>query len=279
MTPSISVITACKNSSQKVARLYDSLARQTYSNFEWVVVDGLSADGTYQLLQDFQQKHSWIRPISESDDGIYDAINKAIALASGDYYVVAGDDDTFNEHALRTYTQIAASRNADVVFARVYKAGRIIGGFHPRLAWIGPSRVFRSSHSIGTLFKRDLHDRFGLYSRRFPLLADVYFLKTLLRSGGVNFVDTDFVAGTFAEGGVTSLHHMQLLAENWQIQMLTEPFPSIQTVLLFGKILARYPAVRRELHTFRRCANNTASSACRAPSGLPLQPRDGSTVR
>jgi hypothetical protein len=101
------------------------------------------------------------------------------------------------------------------------------------------------------LFRRDLHSRFGPYSSRFPLLADVYFLKTLLRSGSVRFVMADFVAGTFAEGGATTVNQLQLLTENWRVQMLTEAHPLLQTALFLGKIVTRYPAVSAELRARR----------------------------
>ena len=92
-----------------------------------------------------------------------------------------------------------------------------------------------------------MHQRFGFYSARFPLLADVFFLKTLLRSGKVRFAAADFVAGTFAEGGLTTVNQLQILAENWQIQMLTEPNPLLQTLLFVGKVITRSAAVAREL--------------------------------
>jgi hypothetical protein len=223
-----------------------------------VVADGSSSDGTVELLKEFANRSPWIRFVSEPDGGIYHAINKAIALASGQYYVVAGADDLFDEGALLRYDEYTMGDAADVVFARVVRAGRVIGGFQPHKAWVGPSRVFPSSHSVGTLFKRNLHQRFGPYPARFPLLADVYFLKILLLSGSVNFVDADFNAGTFTEGGATSGNQLQLLAENWQIQMLTEPHPILQTVLFFGKVVTRFPTMRRELRV--RSARSVSAS-------------------
>jgi len=249
--PRISVITASRNAAQTITALYKSLDGQTFRGFEWVVVDAQSTDGTVRLLQEFASRSRWTRFISEPDAGIYDGINKAIALAAGDYYVVAGADDVFAVDALSRYRDHSAGEKADVVMARVLRGGHVVGGFHPRRAWLGPSRVFAGSHSLGTLIRKDLHRRFGRYSYRFPLLADAYFLKTLLRSGTVTFTSADFVAGTFAEGGATTTHQLQLLAENWQIQMLTEPSPGLQTLLLFGKVLMRYGAVSAQLRAQR----------------------------
>ncbi len=251
MSARISVITATRNAAATLPALYDSLCAQDYPDFEWVVADGCSTDGTVDLLERFAARSAWVHFVSESDAGIYHAINKAIARASGDYYVVAGADDHFERGALSKYAECATRGPADVVFAQVLRAGRVIGGFEPNKAWIGPSRIFAGSHSVGTLFRRNLHERFGRYSSRLPLLADVYFLKVLHRSESVRFVNADFIAGTFSEGGATSGNQLQLLAENWQIQMLTEPSPLLQTLLFFGKILLRYPRMRAELRKRR----------------------------
>jgi glycosyltransferase involved in cell wall biosynthesis len=245
--PRISVITATRNVESTITELHASLAAQTYQNFEWVVADGLSTDSTATLLNRFADHSPWLRYLSEPDFGLYDALNKAIRMSTGDYYVVAGADDVFAPDALSNYAAWSLQGNPDVVLAGVMKHGRLARGFHPRRAWISHSTAFAGSHSIGMLFKTGLHERFGFYSKRFPLLADGYFLKTLLRSGSVRFVQADFVAGTFAEGGMSGSNKLQILAETWQIQMLTERFRLLQVLLLFGKIMVRYPGLRMEL--------------------------------
>jgi glycosyltransferase involved in cell wall biosynthesis len=244
--PLVSVVTATRNVAAVIPALYESLGRQTCSNFEWVVADGASSDATVALLREFSARSPWLRFSSEPDFGVYHALNKAIAASRGKYYVVVGADDVLDKEALSRYVAAAAG-GADVVMARVLRNGKVTGGFYPKKAWIGTARVFASSHSVGTLIRTDLHQRFGFYSACFPLLADVFFLKTLLRSGQVRFADVDFVAGTFAEGGLTTVNQLQILAENWQIQMLTEPNPFLQTLLFVGKVITRSAAVAREL--------------------------------
>ena len=249
--PLISVITATRNVAAVIPALYESLGRQTYPDFEWVVADGASTDATVELLDGFAARSPWLRFSSAPDFGVYNALNKAIAASRGKYYVVVGADDVLDKEALSRYAAAAAG-SADVVMARVLRDGKVIGGFHPRKAWIGTARVFAGSHSVGMLIRTDLHQRFGFYSARFPLLADVFFLKTLFRAGTVRFATADFVAGTFAEGGLTSVNPLQILAENWQIQMLTEPHPLLQTLLFFGKVMTRSGAIAGELRRAAR---------------------------
>jgi glycosyltransferase involved in cell wall biosynthesis len=248
--PAISVITAAKNVEATLGVLYESLQRQTFRGFEWIVVDGRSTDATCAMLEEFCSRTPWMRYRSEADFGIYDAINRGIAAARGDYYVVAGADDSFAPDALENYRDHAVKTRADVVLARVVRAGTIIGGFHPKRAWLGHSKVFCGSHSVGMLFRRSLHETFGPYSQRFPMLADGFFLKKLLNSRAA-FADAAFVAGTFGAAGISSTSKLQTLAETWQIQMLTEPHRILQVCLLVGKIVVKYPGLRRELRHAR----------------------------
>lgn len=250
-TPKISVITATKNVEGTIARLSNSLTVQSYRNFEWIVVDGSSTDSTVRFLSDFSRTVSWLRFVSEPDFGLYHALNKAIVMARGEFYVVAGADDIFTEDALARYGSKVEECNPDVILSRVVRATKIVGGFHPSRKWIGPAKVFAGSHSLGMLIRKDLHNRFGFYSKRFPLLADSYFLKRLLISNSIKFEEADFVAGTFVDGGLTTTSKLQILAETWQIQMMTEPFPLLQTLLFCGKIAVRWPALLHELATQR----------------------------
>ena len=88
MKPAISVITVTFNAAALLPGLMDSLRTQTDRDFEWVVVDGASTDGTVALLNSSGDILShWI---SEPDFGIYDAMNKALQMARGEYYLVMG---------------------------------------------------------------------------------------------------------------------------------------------------------------------------------------------
>lgn len=251
MKPRISVITAALNVFNTLPALYESLSIQESCDFEWIIADGGSTDGTLDLLQHFARNSKWVHFTSEPDFGIYDAINKAIGRSTGQYYLVAGADDLLAPNALCQFSEIAGNHSPDVVMARAIKSGKVIGGFHPGRGWVGPSRVFASSHSVSILIKKSLHDRFGRYSPRFPLLSDVHFLKRVLMSNSATFLDAPFIAGTFAEGGATTGNELQLLAENWQIQMLTERSSLLQTVLFAGKMFVRYRRVSSQLRAGR----------------------------
>ena len=90
MTPRITIITVCYNAEQTIPRTLRSIQAQTYSNIEYLVIDGASKDGTLELVQKLAPRAN---VFSEPDKGIYDAMNKGLKHATGEYiwYVNAGD--------------------------------------------------------------------------------------------------------------------------------------------------------------------------------------------
>lgn len=94
----ISVITATYNSAATIGALIAALEAQTDADFEWVLVDGGSCDHTVSLAQEAALQRKAI--ISEPDFGIYDALNKGVRRASGEYYLVLGADDTWAREAV-----------------------------------------------------------------------------------------------------------------------------------------------------------------------------------
>ena len=237
--PAISIVTATLNVRPTIERLAESLCLQTSKEFEWIVVDGVSEDGTVDFLKAFSKENAWCRYISEPDSGIYDALNKGIRMASGDFYLVIGADDYLYSDAVQNYHNAVIETSADIILANVIRNGRIAGGFKPHLGWAGHQRVFLGSHSVGMLINNNLHRKIGYYSPLFPMLADGYFLKRALSDPEIRFGMANFVAGRFSVHGISSTDKVRSLAETWLIQMATERSPIFQTVIFMGKIVLR----------------------------------------
>ena len=146
--PSISIITATFNAGDQLPTLIDSLRAQSDRNFEWIVVDGASTDATIDLLEASGDIVStWI---SEPDFGIYDALNKAIRLSTGEYYLVLGADDRLLPDAIAQYRHHATLSGADLVTASILLDGRVSAGKLGRSWWNGMF-AYVSGHSVGTL--------------------------------------------------------------------------------------------------------------------------------
>ena len=106
MPPTISIVTPCLNAAATIGRTLDSVASQGYLGVEHVVVDGGSTDGTLELLAQFPE----VKVISEPDEGLSDAVNKGIALASGELVGWLNADDWYLPGALAAVA-VAAEAN------------------------------------------------------------------------------------------------------------------------------------------------------------------------
>ncbi|MDO7743187.1 MAG: glycosyltransferase, partial [Pedobacter sp.] len=113
MQPKLSVITIVYNNVRDIERTMLSVLNQTYQNIEYIIIDGLSNDGTKDIIYKYKERLAQF--ISEKDKGIYDAMNKGLALATGDYVLFMNSGDEI--YALETVSTIfATAPNADIYY-------------------------------------------------------------------------------------------------------------------------------------------------------------------
>jgi len=235
----ISVITATYNSEDNLPALIKSLANQSDLEYEWVVADGGSTDRTLSLIEDARKKIPCIVLDSREDFGIYDALNRAIKLASGDYYLIAGSDDIFYPEALRGYRSACESANTEIVTASIHSGEVLIEpGARPWPQLYGPfARI--SGHAVGVAILRSLHDRIGYYSRFYPIAADQFFLSKALLAGA-RVETAPFVAGKYAHGGTSGQHLLAYFLEAFRVQVsIGRPF-TLQLLILLIRIIKNF---------------------------------------
>jgi len=227
----ISVITAVYNAEDCIQHLIESLRKQNDQNFEWVVVDGLSTDSTLEILKEIDDLN--IKIISEADFGIYDALNKGIKACTGEYYLVAGADDIFFQNAIKDY-KAAIEDGVNMVTATIIKNGNEVkAGNGP--AWQFGQGAFISNHAIGVLIKKNLHEIYGFYSRKFPISADQLFIQQCAL-GGIYFRKIDAIIGEFFLEGISSTDHIGALTEFFRIQILLGRNKWIQYIIYILRI-------------------------------------------
>lgn len=179
--PLVTVITAVFNGQLHLAECLESVLQQDYANIEHIVVDGGSSDGTFDVLRRYDERIAFWK--SEPDHGVYDAWNKALAVARGDWICFLGADDEFMPGAVRAYMELAARNpEAEYLSSRVrwvHPSGyqRIRGG---SWAWPEFSRWMCVAH-VGSMHRRSLFDRLGGYDVSFGSAADY---ELLLRARG-----------------------------------------------------------------------------------------------
>lgn len=131
----ITVITVCFNAEKSIKETIKSIISQDYKNLEYIIIDGLSKDKTLDIIKEYSSQkknreffHRVTKWISEPDSGIYDAMNKGLEMANGDYIIFMGADDMFvNEQVLSNVAKYLAKWNGDVVYGSVQMktSGRI----------------------------------------------------------------------------------------------------------------------------------------------------------
>lgn len=242
--PKISIITAAYNAASELPGLIDSLRKQTDRNFEWVVADGGSTDGTVELLQQLTDLNPVIS--SQADFGIYDALNRALGLASGDYYIVAGADDQFFGDAVEKFRVAIEDHEADIVVANVMYRRHC---FKVKRApsWVVGEKAFIAHHSLSTAFRKDLHRTFGLYSRKFPIAADSFFVLKACKAGVTRY-EADFVAGGIGGDGVSYVDWAGSATELFRVQLSVGCALLPQVFLLLLRIVKGSSAGVRYLH-------------------------------
>jgi glycosyltransferase involved in cell wall biosynthesis len=234
MKPTISAITVTFNVANLLPGLIDSLRTQTDRDFEWIVVDGNSTDGTVELIKSAGDVVThWI---SEPDFGIYDAMNKALQMATGEYYLVLGADDRLNPDAIAQYRNHARQSDADIITALISRNG-IIEKRKPCWPWLYAHHAYVSEHSVGSLIRRSLHKKFGFYSRRYSIGADLLFLKKVCSSPETKLIQADFVAGTFGFSGTSREDRAGAICDYFRGQLETEKHKYFQIILFIAKVL------------------------------------------
>jgi GT2 family glycosyltransferase len=230
----ISIVSATYNCADQLSNLIDSLRCQTDKDFEWVVSDGASSDGTLQLLQAITDLDVVI--ISQPDFGIYDALNRALRATTGQYYIVAGADDCFAADAIANYRRTMEDQShPDILAARVlYGSSSFEIKRGP--SWLFGEKSFIANHSVGTAFRKELHDRFGFYSNKFPIAADSLFVIQACK-GGATRCELDFVAGEIGTQGVSAVDWAGSATELFRVQLIAGSSVLVQTFLLLLRII------------------------------------------
>lgn len=228
----ISIVTATYNAKHVLPGLIASLREQTDLNFEWVVADGASTDGTLELLMSIKDLD--IKIISQEDFGIYDALNRGVKACSGDYYLVIGADDIFYPGAVEAY-RAAIEPNVSFVTAGV-DVGDVSVFAGRSSSWKGGHAAYFSCHAVGVLIKKKLHDCYGFYSRRYPILADQLFLLSAA-AGNEQIKRLPVVVGRFNEAGVSSIDRAGTITELYRVQLQLGRNKFIQTLLCCFRLL------------------------------------------
>jgi glycosyltransferase involved in cell wall biosynthesis len=240
---SIAILTATLNAAEHLPGLIDSLKAQVDKDFRWVVMDGGSTDGTLEMLAG---NHGLsIQLVSQPDNGIYDAFNKALPLIHEDYYMVLGADDRLAPAAISQYRAKADETHTDLVIAAIDCGGTIRY----------PGKVYRkipgiwsiiTNHSVGTLIRTGLHRELGEYNNYFSMAGDIDFLCRV-HNAGATYSATSDVVGFFSTEGVSSKRYLRGIFESAMARIENGAPLAIELVIMLLRIIKHYSRIRYAL--------------------------------
>lgn len=214
--PILSVITVVYNNAADIERTLLSVLNQTYQGIEYIVIDGRSTDGTLQIIEKYKDRIDTL--ISEKDKGIYDAMNKALAVATGDYVLFMNSADEF--YSDDTVANVfAAADNADIYYGEtemIGENGESLGqrrhAAPAKFTWKGFKYGMSISHQA-IYIRRSLVEP---YDPKYQLSADIDWILRAAKKAGL-IVNVNQYVAKYKVGGMSKQKHRQSLAERFDI--------------------------------------------------------------
>lgn len=257
--PLISIIIAIFNGKATLQQCIESVAQQTYSNKELIVIDGGSKDGTVDLLKANQEKIVYW--ISEPDSGIYNAWNKGLAQARGDWICFIGADDYFWDatvlermaaHLEMLPTSILVAYGQIMLVSNDRETPRPKG--EPWSQIKGFFKQFMCIPHVGTMHRRSLFEQHGKFDESFSIAGDYELLLRELKTGDAAFFPNIIAAGqrlggvstdttnylkTLREVRRAQKMHGQLLPGGFWLKEMAKEYSRLLLSKVFGEQLAR----------------------------------------
>jgi glycosyltransferase involved in cell wall biosynthesis len=254
---SVSIITVSYNSVGTINDTINSVLSQTYKNIEYIIIDGLSVDGTIELIQSFGNRIS--KFISQPDNGIYDAINKVINIASGDIIGILNSDDFFyNNFVIEKIVNSFLENEIDAVIGDVQfidpeKTSKIVRyyssqHFNPRKFRYGFMPPHPSFYA-----KKELFENLGFYKTDYKIAADYELLIRFLYINKIKYKYLDMPFVSMRTGGVSNKSFYSNFILNKEIvRACKENGINTNYILVYSKYFSKmFELIGRKISLFK----------------------------
>lgn len=239
--PNFSIVTVTLNNIQGLVQTWESLQSQGFHKWEWIVIDGASSDGTVEYLASIEDLR--LKWLSDQDNGIYDAMNKGIQLATGEFTVFMNSSDVFSSSNVLTEVEALKASSIcplDLIFGAAtlcFPNGRRVRRPARRIEstiWHGLPANHQAS------FFRTQRIRFTNYDASYRICGDYYLVASLFKEGvKCDYLDLSLV--DFEVGGLSYSNPRSLFFEPYRIQKDILSQPAIIRIVSF---------LRRAIATF-----------------------------
>ncbi len=188
----ISIITVCYNAEKTIKDTIESVLRQSYTNFEYIIVDGKSSDNTLDIISKYKDKR--IKLISEKDNGLYDAMNKGIKLATGDIIGTLNSDDILASNDIFQTVIDNFDENSDIIYANIkYYNEDFSKVKRDFISGKKENDYFCPAHP-SMYVRKQIYERFGTYNTKYKIASDFDFMvRCNINNVKYKYVDKYFV--------------------------------------------------------------------------------------
>ena len=236
----VSIITVVYNGIAHLEQTIKSVINQTYTNIEYIIIDGGSTDGTVELLKKYDERiEYWV---SEKDEGIYDAMNKGIAKATGEIVGLINADDWYEVDAVAQVVETFLNSHADIVHGAMNIVKENGNSFTKKVALdLSHFKKGMLLNHPTTFVKRDVYEIYGSFNTQYKIVAD-WELMLCLWLTGLSFVGIESTLANFRMGGVSSEHLKKSLMEKHQVRKAHDLIKIADWYYLYDRVKSFLPA-------------------------------------
>jgi glycosyltransferase involved in cell wall biosynthesis len=210
-TPFFSIIIPTFNSARTLQNALDSLYHQDMTDYEILIIDGQSRDNTLEIISKNAATKPFIKFISERDDGVYDAFNKGLQIASGTWIYFLGSDDRMHDsNVLRKVYEKIQKQYCDLIYGNVLFANSKL----PYDGLFSKEKLLSRNISHQAIFYNiNVFRRIGIFNTRYKIMADWEFNLRCFFCEGFSEVYLDLIVSDFALEGLSTQTDVLFLRE------------------------------------------------------------------
>lgn len=199
----VSIITVCYNSEKTIERTIQSVLRQTYSNIEYIVVDGGSTDRTLEIIHEYAEEFkNRIKVVSEKDNGIFDAMNKGIRMANGKLIGIINSDDYYEKDAVENSVNHLDIQRQQISYGMMRA---LDNGIEKKIEMESHNFLAQTMIPHCTCFvPKAIYEKYGVFNLKYKYVADYDLMYRYFLTKEIEFVPIYCVIANFSEGGASS---------------------------------------------------------------------------